>query len=146
MNKALELDNFTLPIDNFPDPFITCCFVTDNILFVNLYHSFSCCHYHFFYNIKDRKIETNTIERIVLEDSNNKNFPYKCFLSQEEHEVFSFYRQGQAFRIPCDRICVRKFAATRRTVADDKEPYYLEKIYDKDLGKMFLVNGKALIT
>jgi len=36
---------------------------------------------------------------------------------------------------------------TRRSkIGEEKEDYYYEKIYDKDLGKMFLVNGKALIT
>ena len=63
VNAALELDNFTMPIDNFPDPFITCCFVTDDILFVNLYHSFTCCHYHFFYDAKNKEIIQRKVER-----------------------------------------------------------------------------------
>jgi hypothetical protein len=45
-----------------------------------------------------------------------------------------------------DRVTPRKFSLTRRSVKDEKEDYYYEKIYDKDLGKMFLINGKALIT
>lgn len=37
-------------------------------------------------------------------DSNRQNFPYKCFYSAEDNEVFSFYRQGQSFRIPIFEI------------------------------------------
>ena len=33
-------------------------------------------------------------------NSNKLNFPYKCFYNQEENEVYSFYRQGQGYRIP----------------------------------------------
>jgi len=28
----------------------------------------------------------------------------------------------------------------------EKEDFYYEKIYDKDLGKMYLINGKALVS
>ena len=38
INKALDLNNHTIPIYNFPDPFITCCFVHDDWIYVNLYH------------------------------------------------------------------------------------------------------------
>jgi hypothetical protein len=27
INRELGLDNHTMPIDNFPDPFINCCFI-----------------------------------------------------------------------------------------------------------------------
>lgn len=90
VNKALDIDDYTMPIDNFPDPFITCCFITDDILFVNLYHTYTCCHHHFFYDSKLRQIHMHF--KMVLEGSNAKNFPLKCFHSEEEHEVFSFYR------------------------------------------------------
>lgn len=39
INSLLEINNFTMPINNFPDPFITCVFVTDDLLFVNLFHN-----------------------------------------------------------------------------------------------------------
>ena len=42
INEALGLDNHTMPIDNFPDPFINCCFVDKScckLIFVNLFYS-----------------------------------------------------------------------------------------------------------
>lgn len=52
INDALNLDNHTMPIDNFPDPFIACVFVSDQMLFVNLFHNASLTHHHFFFNIE----------------------------------------------------------------------------------------------
>ena len=69
--------------------------------------------------------------------SNNQNFPYKCFYSADDNEVFSFYRQGQALRIPILDV------ESKRNAGKDK--YYKEQIIDKDLGQMYLVNDKALI-
>ena len=70
-------------------------------------------------------------------NSNTQNFPYKCFYSAEDNEVFSFYRQGQAFRVPIFEVESKK--------NNNKDKYYKEQIIDKDLGQMFLVNDKALI-
>jgi hypothetical protein len=39
INKALGLNNHTMPIDNFYDPFIACCFVQNDLIFVNLFHN-----------------------------------------------------------------------------------------------------------
>ena len=60
---------------------------------------------------------------------NNKNFPYKSFYSQENHEIYCFYRQGQAFIINPDKISHFRY----------------ETITDKDLGDMVLFQGEALI-
>lgn len=49
INRELGLDNHTMPIDNFPDPFIDCTFVTDDLLFINLFHNKKIEHHHFFY-------------------------------------------------------------------------------------------------
>jgi hypothetical protein len=45
-----------MPINNFPDPFITCCFVTDDLIFVNLFHNKLKEHHHFFFHVKERYI------------------------------------------------------------------------------------------
>ena len=97
INEALGLDNHTMPIDNFPDPFIACVFVDDNILFINLFHNASTTHHHFFFHIDTQKIEQHTT---VIMDCNRKNFPQKCFYNSEKNEIYSFYRQGQSFRVP----------------------------------------------
>lgn len=70
-------------------------------------------------------------------DSNDRNFPFKSFYNEEDNEVYSFYRQGQSFRIPV-------FAVDHKS-NKDKSEYLFEKIYDKDLGQMFLIYGKALV-
>ena len=56
INKELNLDFDTMPINNFPDPFITCCFISYERLFVNLFHNYSLTHYHFVWDIKSRKL------------------------------------------------------------------------------------------
>ena len=38
INKELGLNNYTIPIHNFPDPFITCCFCNEEWIYVNLFH------------------------------------------------------------------------------------------------------------
>ena len=50
INTKLGLNNHTMPIDNFPDPFIICCFINETLIFVNLYHSASTTHHSFIYN------------------------------------------------------------------------------------------------
>ena len=39
INKFLEIDNYTMVYPGFPDPSITCTFISDDKLFVNLYHN-----------------------------------------------------------------------------------------------------------
>lgn len=89
INEALGLNNFTMPINNFPDPFITCTWIHDDLIFVNLYHNHSITHYHFFFHVSSRKI--TSLAKVNLQ-SNNKNFPYKCFYNSELNQVYSFYR------------------------------------------------------
>ena len=50
INKALDINDYTMPNQSFPDPYITCCFVTNDLIFVNLYHNSTLTHHHFFYN------------------------------------------------------------------------------------------------
>ena len=51
LNDMLGLDAWTMAVTNFPDPFITCCFISNDIIFINLYHNHLMKHFHFFYNI-----------------------------------------------------------------------------------------------
>lgn len=41
-------------------------------------------------------------------EKNPENFPYKCFYSVGENEVYSFYRQAQGFRVPIREIEIKK--------------------------------------
>jgi len=37
INKELTLNNHTMPISNFPEPFVTCCFTNDDLAFISLF-------------------------------------------------------------------------------------------------------------
>lgn len=97
------LDDYTMIIDDFPDPYITCCFVNDEYLFIDFFHNYSLTHYHFLWHIEDRRVvgkqmfdeEGNRLSDApitMVMDTNMKNFPYKCFYSTERNEIISFYR------------------------------------------------------
>ena len=64
-------------------------------------------------------------------DCNKKNFPQKCFYNLDNNEVYTFYRQGESLRIPVLDI--------EHDINEDKKDYYFQKIYDKDLGAMYLI-------
>ena len=55
-NKLLGINDFTMANTDFPDPFITCCFIDDNRIFVNLFYNYSLTHYHFVWDVKKRQI------------------------------------------------------------------------------------------
>ena len=38
-NDLLMIDDSTEAIDNFPHPMSCCCFVSDNVIFVSLFHN-----------------------------------------------------------------------------------------------------------
>jgi len=61
--------------------------------------------------------------------SSIKNFPYKCFYSEEKGEIYSFYRQGYAF------------------IINPKDPskYDLQRMTEKDLGSMYLIYDQVLV-
>jgi len=124
LNELIGIDDKTMAVSNFPDPFITCCFVDDNTLFINLFYNFDCTHYHFYYNFEEGNI-VNEVVKIPMGTS-KKNFPYKCFFNDETNEVYSIYRQGQA-------------------ITAKPDGYTLEKMTDLDLGSMYLFKNKALI-
>ena len=135
INKELGLNDYTMPIDGFGDPYITCTFVTDKILFVNLFHNGDSKHYHFFFNSETREIFGKFDH--FLEGMSPLNFPYKCFWNETQQEIYTFYRQGQAYRIKIKKIEGTETYETVETQA--------EKITDVDLGTMFLIKETCLV-
>lgn len=134
------LDNYTIPNDQFSDPFITCCFISDSQIFVNFYHNHSTTHYHFIwdlkykcvigspvFNDKGQRLADAPITRKI--ESNLKNFPNECFYHKLKNRVYSFYRQGQAFCIDPENL----------------ENYRFERITELDLGQIELVYGEVLV-
>ena len=57
INKALGINNYTMPIQGFSDPFITCSFITDDRIFIQLFYNYSLSHYHFVYDHSKMQIE-----------------------------------------------------------------------------------------
>ena len=51
VNALVGIDNWTMAIQGFPDPYINLVFVTDDIVFVCLFHNYTCTHYHFNYDM-----------------------------------------------------------------------------------------------
>lgn len=131
INKLLNLNNWTMAISGFPDPYITCCFIDDTKLFINLFYNYDLTHYHFIWDIEKKQVVGEIVSKKL--DCSKKNFPYKCFFNDEKREIYSFYRQGHSFKI---------------MLKDDdpsKWEYQFEKMTDMDLGQMYLVYNQALI-
>jgi hypothetical protein len=58
----------------------------------------------------------------------SSNFPLKCFYNDELKEIYSFYKQGEAFIVP----------------EGDALGYQLDKIADT-IGTMYLIYNKAIV-
>ena len=52
LNSLLGLDNYTMCNADFPDPYVTCCFVTDTRIFVALFYNYTLTHYHFIWDLE----------------------------------------------------------------------------------------------
>ena len=98
INERFGIDDWSMAIEDFPDPFITSCFVSDSSIFVNFFYTYSQMHCHFIWNFEEDMIvgQTEFAELPVMKQMtcNNKNFPVKCFFNSEANEIHSFYRQG----------------------------------------------------
>jgi len=57
INKCLGINDYTMPIQGFPDPFITCSFITDDRIAVQLFYNYSQIHYHFIYDHRTGMID-----------------------------------------------------------------------------------------
>ena len=117
-----------MTIEQFSEPYATCCFIDDDKVFVNLFHNQEFMHYHFILDLKKGKIIGSTVSRKL--EKQKKNFPLKCFYNSDKNEIYSFYRQGDYFIIN----------------ADLPDHYEFGQIKDIDvLGQAILVYNEALI-
>jgi hypothetical protein len=140
VNDLLGLDDYTIPCDDLPDPFINCCFIGDDKIFIALFHGYTETHYHFIWDVNAKQVIGDPLKdsgggalgnAAVTHKlkSSIKNFPYKSFYSEEKNELYCFYRQGQAFTIN----------------PDDVTKYRVEQMTDKECGQMVLIYGKCLV-
>ena len=105
-----------MPIQGFADPFSTCSFIDDDRIFVQLFYNFDRTHWHFIYDHSKRAIEGAPFSQKLV--CSAKNFPYKSFYNTDDNEIYSFYRQGEAFIVH----------------GDDAQTVKFEKMTDQDLG------------
>jgi len=82
-----------MPNYGFADPYIICCFIGGDQLFVALFHNHKLLHKHFIYDLKKREI-VGKVHDFSLADSSEENFPVDCFYNDEKNKVDIFYRQG----------------------------------------------------
>ena len=75
-------------------------------------------------------------------ECSRKNFPYKTFYNYDDHEIYTFYRQGQAFSL---KLSSNRDVQFNGADPNDVSDHRFEDIYDNDLGQMFLFNNKALV-
>lgn len=97
------------------------------MIYIDLFHNAELKHIHFIYDLSKRAIVGKAEEKIL--SCTKKNFRYKCFYNDERDEIYSFYRQGQAFIIQ----------------AKDTSKYTFDRMTEMDLGQMYLVYNSALI-
>jgi hypothetical protein len=131
-NDLLGINDYTMPVQNFPDPFITTCFVNDNLLFIQLFHCDTLTHYHLFWDIEKHAIIGKPYS-VVMEGSSKRDFPYKCFYNDEEDEIYAFYRQGNFFNIPVSEN------------SENQKEIETGDCTDMSLGDMYLVFNKLIV-
>lgn len=56
INEKFSIDDYSIAITDFPDPFITCTFINDEKVFVNFFYTYSQIHCHFIWNFVTREI------------------------------------------------------------------------------------------
>lgn len=122
ISERLNLMHRSLPIDDFQDPFISCAFVSDKMIFVGFFYTPFQQHHHFMYDLSTHTIigESKREDSTVMLDFNcsRKNFPLKCFYNDETDMIFMFYRQGESLWMKKDNI----------------DEFKIEDISDMDLG------------
>jgi hypothetical protein len=45
INELFGINDYSVAITDFPDPFITCCFISTTTIFVNFFYTYSQTHY-----------------------------------------------------------------------------------------------------
>ena len=50
VNSKFDIDNSTMPVMGFSQPFSTSCFLKNNLIFYNFFHRPTKTHHHFIYN------------------------------------------------------------------------------------------------
>jgi hypothetical protein len=90
INEAIGIDDKTRPNDNFPDPFVNACFVAEDKIFINVFHSKNLSMHHFLYNYHEKIIDSLVIKTEL--PASTRNFPVSSYYDDEKQFVYIFYR------------------------------------------------------
>lgn len=105
-NELFGIDRSTMVTDDLPEPFITCTFVGDHLLFISFFLNQSQMHNHFLWDVKERKVvgkaqqpttyfmgeQQASTDASMRGNKNFRNFPIKCYHNEDKHEIYCFYR------------------------------------------------------
>lgn len=97
ITEVLGLETLTMPIDNFNDPFITCTFINDAQIFLNFFETSRLTQSHLIWDFMNQEKVTKIVECPL--DCGITNFPVKCFYNGPSKEIYTFYKEGDAFII-----------------------------------------------
>lgn len=146
VNAALKLNNHTIPIAGFAQPFASSAFINDDRIFLNVFHNATLMHYHLIYSISAQGVVSNIGKR-QFTDCTSKNLPWKTFYNDEDDEIYTFYRQGHGMCLSLDSN-VDKLNRKQNygpSTYDVETHVKWQKVHDADLGQMYLFNNRALI-
>jgi len=128
VNEQFNIDNKTIGISGFFQPFCMTCFMEDNDLFFSFFYNHTKTHSHFKYDYVQKKV-TSKLSSREIEGCTTKNFPQKCFYSPINKQIDCLYRQGQSVIIK----------------ANDLDSFTVDKILDRDLGDIVLWKQRVMI-
>jgi len=124
---VVGINDYTMVCHNLNEPFLSCVFIDPERVFVALFYNFKHTHYHFTYNMTERRLE-GEVSSITFEGQTLNNYVIQAFFSEDTDELYVFYREGQAITMP------RK---------DTKA--FRQEMLAQNLGQMELVYGQALV-
>lgn len=89
------------PNDNFPYPFMDCCFTKDNNLFVVMFFpNFNEMTMAQFNPFEGLIIRTPIVEPMEQVSGCQRNFPLGTYYDEDRQNIYIFFRQGQAYILP----------------------------------------------
>lgn len=100
INEMLGIDDDNVPNFDVASPNTTCTFISDDLIFVNVYANRKLQHWHLVLNWKTSTVHSS--EMIDMAFSSEKNYPSCTYLDSHFSQIHVFYRHGEAFAIDLD--------------------------------------------
>ena len=135
INQTFGLDRGSKPIHGIYNPLVTCCFLPADRLFIAAFHRKEQKQCHFVYDILENQLFGRP-RTVQFPDRSVRNFPIKSFYSPVTEECYTFYRQGLVYTVDCKG----------GPQDNDDRAEKLEHFADNELGPMYLLFDRALVT